>query len=1447
VASRAVLRVRDWPRSVLSHFSVFASNRFVFNQRVKLFLSQRLVARNERVDKLSYPWKRFWCQRKDILQLGLDGYLVDPEETNGLFQNNSAKSFPEIASIPCLVLLGEPGIGKSKEVNDASNNSMQEIKNTSDHVLQYDLGSFGSEDRLEKAIIGNPQVVTWAKGSGILYLFLDSLDEGLLGIGNLCSVLVDCIKTLPINRLRLRIACRTAAWLPSFEDSLITLYSEKNIGVFELCPLRKRDVIAAVTMEGKDPKIFLKQVERNNAESLASRPITLKFLLKAKDAFSDSRVELYRKGTLRLCHESNQKRVDERRVSQLSDQEKWLVAGRIAVVSIFSNRYAIWTGVDETDVPDEDVWLDALIGGEENFANASVKITKRALKETLNTGLFTSRGRNRMGWAHQSYVEFLAAAYLDRYKFDSDRTMSLLTVSSDSDRKVVPQLHQTAAWLASFSLELMDSIAQTSPEVLLQSDIAGTTDETRANVVCQLLKQIENDTIKKWFWKEQLEKLSHNKLAEQLRPYLSDTSKNRYVRDFAIETAHACNLIELEADLLALVRNFKEDYLIRSEATKALSEIASGKIIRKLEPFAKSDPKNDPDDQIRGNALRALWPKHFSTKKLFDILDKPNRDNIFGAYQVFLYSLPDKIKAEDLFFAIKWTGKQEKTENSRFDFRFLIAKIFWKGWENFEDEKIRTIFIDTIYRKLQNHEEVFSDLKGIDFNDMIEKADDRRRKIIEHIIHKAKTDVEIYRIATSDKLKLFYPKDVKWAIDKIQTGTRKENQLKWAKFLYHSRDLRDASFCDSIIIAAKSNNAVKREFRWWLGSVDIHSDEAMKMRKEWEDRHSWQRREKKAGHLDTEKCGKKIFKELRQFEKGNWNSWLNIVFYSENFNNIDSEERLPGDSFLEFLSWVRATKGRKLRICKAAEKFLKKVVPNNDRIIETAGFSRLEYAGYRAFKILVEAAPKRFGSLSSSIWKKWVASIVLQPRYNTPSSATYDLILKKAFEHAPKEMRNAISGLIDTYCRNSQEIYLIDRLDSCWEKRTEQMLFDKVKRSHIKPKQFGQLIEKLLERDVPGVEDYAHRIVKSGKRSRKRAVQAAVQLIRKKEDASWTFIWPILKMDTSFAKETIDSLVIIDQYRNNCLVAKLKEEDLAHLYIWVENRYPHTLDPDETKRIAGPITHKMKIQEWRDAIPKALRGRGSAKSVFYLEYLVRKLPHLEELKWFLAEAKDAMRRLEWVSPEPEEILKLCSHNEMRLVRNRDELLEAIIQSLKEFERGLHGETPAIHRLWNNWGKKGEKKYQPKNETVLSVEIKLHLQNDLQKRGVLINREVEIKRISPSGGQKVDLLVECISQKSGVNPKRLAVIIEVKGSWNKDVKMSIKTQLRDRYLSKIDIHHGIYLIGWFGCEKWDKADYKKKQAPPWNLEEAQKYFNTEAKGLSSESKKIKAFVMDTAYP
>ena len=63
------------------------------------------------------PWKRFWIPRETAPALGWDGYLVDPEDGYGKVANAHARTLEQLEDTPCVALLGEPGIGKSRVID----------------------------------------------------------------------------------------------------------------------------------------------------------------------------------------------------------------------------------------------------------------------------------------------------------------------------------------------------------------------------------------------------------------------------------------------------------------------------------------------------------------------------------------------------------------------------------------------------------------------------------------------------------------------------------------------------------------------------------------------------------------------------------------------------------------------------------------------------------------------------------------------------------------------------------------------------------------------------------------------------------------------------------------------------------------------------------------------------------------------------------------------------------------------------------------------------------------------------------------------------------------------------------------------------------------------------------------------------------------------------------
>jgi hypothetical protein len=134
-----------------------------------------------------YPWKRFWYPRETSIDL-LDGrYLYRPEtEWANRFFDGNLVTLSELAAIPCLILLGEPGLGKSRELGQQHTFIRDRM---GEAVLWCDFSAYQEQSMLVRALFDHPTFQEWVRGIGRLYLFLDSLDEGLLSIPTLARFL----------------------------------------------------------------------------------------------------------------------------------------------------------------------------------------------------------------------------------------------------------------------------------------------------------------------------------------------------------------------------------------------------------------------------------------------------------------------------------------------------------------------------------------------------------------------------------------------------------------------------------------------------------------------------------------------------------------------------------------------------------------------------------------------------------------------------------------------------------------------------------------------------------------------------------------------------------------------------------------------------------------------------------------------------------------------------------------------------------------------------------------------------------------------------------------------------------------------------------------------------------------------------------------------------------
>src|SRR5438309_1985533 len=85
-----------------------------------------------------YSWQRFWCLREGTYQLDVRGYVANPTGAWGELSQD-LRTYQDLAEVPVLVLLGEPGVGKSHEMVATAQHEEHRVRGTRDRVLTLDL------------------------------------------------------------------------------------------------------------------------------------------------------------------------------------------------------------------------------------------------------------------------------------------------------------------------------------------------------------------------------------------------------------------------------------------------------------------------------------------------------------------------------------------------------------------------------------------------------------------------------------------------------------------------------------------------------------------------------------------------------------------------------------------------------------------------------------------------------------------------------------------------------------------------------------------------------------------------------------------------------------------------------------------------------------------------------------------------------------------------------------------------------------------------------------------------------------------------------------------------------------------------------------------------------------------------------------------------------------
>lgn len=812
----------------------------------------------------------------------------------------------------------------------------------------------------------------------------------------------------------------------------------------------------------------------------------------------------------------------------------------------------------------------------------------------------------------------------------------------------------------------------------------------------------------------------------------------------------------------------------------------------------------------------------------------PKRKIYAGRYMLLYHEIIKKLAIEDLHIALKWIVSFIDNKKINSEMQNLVYGILNKAGHHLDRNEIATAFTPVIYKRLicgDNFEKM---------RDLFQHQEIRRTILFLLMSKEIKQEIILLCI-----VKLFIKsEDLPWMIEQVEKNNSPEIQKNWSILIKNTVNMYDIIQVNLLHAAMENSEILAQYCQAWFQSIELDSQQAYRLKESYMELEKYKELEESILPIDPP-IGERISLGLDQFESGNLDAWSQLI-YDLGINEDTMRLKVNEFNIKALPNWDKVDIDNENRIIRAAKGYVLQQKSNPEDWFGLNVWTRSSLAGYTALWLLYEQDYEFLLTLSAFVWENWSPVILTHWEETSHDEISiYDQLVKLTYSNAPQKVITDLIQLMQQENTQYSNVFIVESVKECWDNRLGKAILDVLQTHEWSPQSLKSILNELLQHQIEDAENYASSLIRSDiildDKAKDKAKFAAISLLSHSPKVGWSILWPLKDTYTEFVTNVFVSFSEIGTAQE--LLLCLSESELADCYIWLATRFPPSEDINyDNEQIAHYVTSREYIANFRDLILRYLSNKGTLEACDEVARIGVSLPELTWLKWTLLESQNVARRNSWSPPTPLQILYLVANSQHRLVQNEDQLLDVVIESLKRLELKLHGATPLVEFLWNEI-KPGVHK--PRTENQISDYIKNHLQDDLVGKGIVINREVEIKSsVGSFSGERTDIHVNAtLSIDSAKDYKVITVIIEVKGNWHRELFKAMKTQLVDRYLQKDEFNHGLYLIGWFESLKWDKKDSRKSQIPSSGLERTRERLEKQAESLSNERIQVRSFVIN----
>lgn len=1336
----------------------------------------------------------------------------------------------------CIVLLGEPGIGKSTEFEF----QYVGLKNSGQYCFLVRLKYLSLGCTLDDLIDSddNEGWKNWktdptAKG----FLFLDSLDEARLDYESALKQIMTQIRVgLPYGRLQIRLSCRVRDWRSlSDKNQLNRIFldranaageKQEGVKVLELLPFHYGGIRSVAEKAGVDPDGFVSQAKQRRVLHLCSHPLLLEFLLKEykeKGEFASTVTDAYSTAIDRLLLEENPEHGEARKISVPGQRRT--VASKLASLCILS-------GQDSLHVPDMDKpaqpCIDSCLTAE----------PKSILLETLNTKAFTSSRPGEFRFFHRTVAEFLAAEFLANQVAEGMRFFHLRPLLFSANQGVPTPVRGAVSWLAGLSKRAREECLKTDPLVVLEGDLSSFDRGSKEFIIKYLASRF---AARKW----QREVMDYGELASGVDNSLLIDPIGKHNAP-AVRTMALHMILEGGADavvldhLLKIVFDNSDDEDIRILSAMILGKQGNEEQIKALKVFLARSGNSIFEDEMTGAILSGLFPRFLTVEEALHTLhDHEAVSRHVGQYHIFWHvEFEREIANEDLHTAIELLFKRIIAKDARY-------------WDDYQNNHLAELFSRLVskylYSTLNPSSKTISPwLKLLTESSEVRHASDDAalKRVEEWLRTKASVKEELFIL----KLESDPPSEPKrfilWRQLPFPQASVATEDFEWAVQLFeqNSDEWRKHAFFQMAMLAWSKGNHLPSDRMTELIRLSEQCDIC---KAEWQKWRSCEYGKWQIQRAELEKKNRKqpeqnriLAKEnIGLIEEGNAD-WL--AFFSSLMTKSSGRIVLPKFSLLEeeFGSDVRsaaemgyaaAWQSASVRI--SEERWESNQVPWYEIVISHAIVllceeGRIDWASVLAEQVRAAAyiAIKYYDSLP-----EWFVDL-----YNKRTD-----IIEELFEKILSIESTSKSEHL-TLC---SKIFYSKVLTQEFQRYASKYLS-----SHPLPGNQAAL-DRLLASSVRSRDTHLTDIVateavnlwSSIQESGKEQLLRAMSLLVAWWYSDWSSAWQFIIDSVFTGSEKIQHILSFAHAMMRMLgepgfslkswPADMPVDAAIAILPYLYEAIPPGAD---TAGGGGIIGDKEMLQWFRHGVLNFIQSSEPRRAKEAFSAWAEEPLFAIHRDYFLSTVGELDRRIvdeQW-QPASAECVAQVIFNGSNLIRNQSDLFSLLLDLLdSEMRAALVNDTSLVPLLWEGTKKEGRT---PKDEKPLQAVLANQLALLLKSRPIVFAREPEV-----FDAKKPDFRVSAIVPDLG----SVHVPIEVKQAHAADVWISPFGQLFEKYMKEPSTNSGLYLVGWYGpCYSPPVHPTTGKKFTDRNdFQEALQTHSDAA--LTEKGKKIAVFVFD----